>query len=188
MLTLAIFPVFADELVEFRGAPNASYRYADWSHSFKNKLATDMYYVGVPGNNEADACVGYSLPAFKGLSATPFFCGLAAKEDRELGVKAAAVLAWEKGKFKADAYYAHFVPLRGSIKAYDLLDAGNATYSATKRWEVGASVGFFRQDRSWNPLAGPLVRRNDKTGFWAVSFRTGAGNELRFIRVFNIRR
>jgi hypothetical protein len=41
----------ADDLVEFRSASKGEYRYADWSHSFSNKLVTDLYYVGVPGAN-----------------------------------------------------------------------------------------------------------------------------------------
>ena len=187
-LFVVVCPMFADELLEFRGASNASYRYADWSHSFANKVATDVYYIGVPGNNELSACGGYVLPAVKGLSVTPFLCGTVAKENGEAGIKAAVVIAWEKGHYKADAYYAHLWTTHGTISSYDLLDAGNVTRTVGKKWEMGISAGYFLQDRSWNPLVGPLIRRNDAIGFWGASFRVGPNNELRFIRTFTIKK
>lgn len=178
----------ADDLIELRVTSQGEYRYADWSHSFKNKLATDVYYIGVPGNNEFSACLGYSLPIFHGISATPFFCVVVAKEDKEAGVKTAAVVAWQKGKWQADAYVAHFTPLRGQVSPYDLLDDGNLTRNLGKGFELGVSTGYFRQDGKWNPLAGPMVRRNDKLGAFGVSCRLGPNNEIRFIRTFTLKR
>jgi len=148
-----------------------------------------MYYIGVPGNNEASACGGYSLPTLKGLSVTPFFCGTAAKEDKELGVKAAALVTWEHKAWKADAYYAHLWTVSGSVSSYDLLDAGNLTRTVGKsKFELGISTGYFFQDGKWNPLVGPLVRYNVSTGFWGTSYRFGPNNELRFMRTFNLKR
>lgn len=178
----------ADDFIEGRISSHNEYRYADWSHSFQNKLVTDVYYIGVPGNNEADACLGYSLPTFSGITITPFLCGTIAKEDKEAGVKSVAMVSFEKGKFKADAYYGHFTPLRGNVSSYDVLDAGNLTYAVSKRWEVGVSTGFFRQYGKWNPLLGPLVRRNDPLGFWAVSYRLGPASELRFSRTLTFKK
>jgi hypothetical protein len=179
--------VKADDFLEIRSAHRGEYRYADWSHNFSNKVATDMYYIGVPENNEFDACVGYSLPTFLRLSVTPFFCGVVAKEEKEAGVKEAVSISFEKGKYKADAYYAHFTPLRGNVSSYDVLDAGNATRTFGKTWELGISTGFFRQEGTWNPLLGPLVRKNDKYGYWFTSYRFGPAKELRFGRTFNIK-
>ena len=173
------------DTVEVRSA-SGEYRYADWTHNFKNKLATDLYYIGVPGNNELVACVGYSFPARVGLSVTPFFCGITAKENKERGVKAAAAISWEKERWKGDVYYARFHPLRGNVSSYDVLDAANFTYSASKRWEVGVSTGFFRQDGKWNPLVGPLIRLHDKFGYWGISVRTGSTTELRVIRTITL--
>jgi len=169
---------FADDMVEFRSASQGEYRYADWAHNGK-KWATDLYYVGAPGNNELSACVGYQFKIV-----TPYACATAAKEDKELGAKAAASIAWEKKAWKADAYIAYFKPLRGSAKAYTTADAANLTRTLGKGWEAGISTGFLRQDGKWNPLAGPLVRKNDRLGFWALSYRLGPANELRLNRVF----
>ncbi len=187
ILMLLCVDARAEDLLEFRLASHAEYRYADWSHSFQNKLATDVYYIGVPGNNELSACLGYSLPSKHGLSLTPFFCGTTAKENGEFGLKAALLATWEKGKWKADAYYARFQPLSGKTNSYDVLDAGNLTY-ALKNWELGISTGFFRQASAWNPLAGPLVRRNDPLGFWFMSLRFGPQREIRFGRVLTLGR
>ncbi len=178
----------ADDIMEVRSASQGEYRYADWSHSFANKMATDVYYAGVPGNNETSACIGYQLPSRLGVTLTPFFCGVIAKENKEGGAKEALVVSFQKGKINADAYLAHFTPLRGTVNSYDFLDAGNLTYSVSKRWEAGISAGFFRQDGRWNPLMGPLVRRNDRAGFWSMSYRFGPTNELRFIRSFTIKK
>ncbi len=186
-----VFAAFAnaDDLVEFRSAFHGEYRYADWSRSFANKAATDVYYIGVPGNNELSACAGYSLPMLKSISLTPFLCGSAAKENKELGVKAAAVIAWQHGQWKADAYYAHLWTLRGSVGSYDLLDAGNLTRVLGKsNLELGVSTGYFFQDGKWNPLFGPLVRYNDHLGYWGFSYRFGPSNEIRLTRTFNLKR
>lgn len=177
----------ASDVVEVRSSSSGEYRYMEWMHTF-NKVATDIYYVGVPGNNELDVCLGYQIPSRRGLSVTPFFCGVTAKENRQLGVKTAAAISWEKGKWKGDAYYGHFLPLRGNLNSYDVLDSGNATYVLSKCWEVGISTGFFRQDGKWNPLVGPLARRNDKLGSWSVSFRTGPTKEFRVIRTITLKR
>jgi hypothetical protein len=188
VILLALFPMFAEDLVEFRGTSNASYRYADWSHSFANKWATDVYYIGVPGYNELTVCGGYSLPTVKDLSLTPFFCGTMTKENTVLGIKAAVVIGWSKGAWKTDAYYAHFKAIRNTALPYDVLDAGNLTYSLSPRLETGISAGFFRQGREWNPLIGPLIRKNDKFGFWFCSYRFGIKDELRFGRTLNLGR
>ncbi len=174
--------VGAQDVVEFRSASRGEYRYADWAHN-GNKWATDLYYIGVPGNNELSACLGYQLKTI-----TPYFCGVAAKEDRELGIKTAASIAWEKKEWKADAYLAYFKPLRGAAEAYITADAVNLTRVLPKGWETGISTGFFLQGGIWNPLAGPLVRKNDRLGFWAVSYRFGPTNELRLSRVFALKR
>jgi hypothetical protein len=169
---------FADDIVELRSASRGEYRYADWAHNGK-KWATDLYYIGVPGNNELSACVGYQLKIV-----TPYACATAAKEDKEMGIKTAAVIAWEKKTWKVDAFLAYFKPLRGTAKAFATADAANFVRTLGKGWEAGISTGFFRQDGRWNPLAGPLVRKNDRLGFWALSYRLGPTNELRLNRVF----
>lgn len=178
LVLIFVASCFADDLVELRSANRGEYRYADWSHNGK-KWATDLYYIGVPGNNEVSACIGYQLKIV-----TPYACATAAKENKELGVKAAASIVWEKKAWKADAYLAYFKPLRGTTKAYATADAANLTRTLGKGWDVGISAGFFRQDGKWNPLAGPLVRKNDRLGFWALSYRLGPQSELRLNRVF----
>lgn len=177
----------ADDLVEFRSASKGEYRYADWSHSFSNKLVTDLYYVGAPGANEATLCLGYTIPTRANLSLTPFFCGSFVKEEKVVGAKTAVIAVWEKESWKADAFYAYFEPLQQLAGSYHVLDAGNLTRSVTKTWEVGVSVGFFTQSKLWQYQTGPLVRRHDRAGYWGLSYRFGSTNELRFIRTFNIK-
>ncbi len=179
----------AEDVLEFRAA-TSQYGFGDWMRIYKNKISTDLYYVRVPGNNEFNACGGYALPKFSGISITPFACATVAKEDREFGLKFPVSVVFQTGTFKADIYYGHFVPLRGDVSAYDILDSGNFTRSFGQiigdgvwRWETGISTNFFHQDGAWNPLIGPLLRRNDKYGFWAVSLLSVTSTELRFSRV-----
>lgn len=177
---------FSQNFFEIRGTQD-QYRYIDWSHNFKNKIVSDLYYIGTPGYNEIAACVGYALHTTKGLSIIPFVCGATAKEDSVKAVKFATAFYWERKSWKADAYYAYLSSFHSPSQNYHVLDAGNLTYSITKNWEVGASTGFFRQDGKWNLQYGPLVKRNDKTGYWGVSLRAGSANELRVIRTFTLK-
>ncbi len=184
----------AEDIVEFRLA-TSQYGLVDWMRVFRSKIATDLYYIRVPGNNELNACGGYALPKFHGLDLIPFACATSAKEDREFGFKFPVSGLYHAGAYKADIYFAHFVPLRGDVVSYDILDSGNFTRGVGKlidediwRWEIGASTNFFHQDGAWNPLIGPLLRRNDKHGFWAVSFLSGVSQEVRFIRLFKFKK
>jgi|GEM_PF-4006333 len=193
VVLLAVFAgtVLADDFVEFRETGHNEYRYVDWSHSFSNKLLTDVTYVGGPGYNEMNACLGYFF-SFGSLSVTPLLCGTMVKETSGVGIKLAAMVSCEKGRLKADAFYARLQGFKG-VSSYDVLDTGNMVWSLgkqlspkshTRRWETGVSTGFFRQGGKWNPQYGPLLRRNDRLGSWGVSYRTGSANELRFIRTF----
>ncbi len=176
----------SQDFFEVRGTQD-KYRYVDWAHTFSNKVTSDLYYIGTPGYNEIAACAGYALPTTKGLSIIPFVCGATAKEDSVKAVKFATAFYWEKKSWKADAYYAHLKSFHSHSQNYHVLDAGNLTYSITKKCEVGISTGFFHQDGKWNPQYGPLVRRNDAFGYWGVSLRTGSTNELRVIRTFTLK-
>lgn len=178
---------YSQDFFEVRITQDA-YRFVDWSHTFSNKVVGDLYYIGTPGYNEVAVCVGYTLPTTKGLSITPFVCGATAKENSMKGIKFASVVSWENKSWKADAYFAYLKSFHSPSQNYNVLDAGSLTYRPAKNWEIGISTGFFRQDGKWNPQYGPLVRRNDKTGYWGVSLRTGLTNELRVIRTFTLKR
>lgn len=185
-LTVLVATAQITDLVEFRSASRGEYRYADWGHSFSNKLSTDLYYVGTPGANEFVGCLGYSLPSFKGLSITPYGCGSKTKEAG-LGAKTQIVAIWNRGNWQADAFWAHSWNVTGKQPGYDVVDAANLTRSLGKRWEIGASAGYFHQGAGepWNALTGPLVRFKDRRGTWAVSYRAGSTQEIRFIRTIN---
>lgn len=179
--------LLADDFVEARISSHNEYRYADWSHTSANKIVTDVYHVGAPGNNESSVCISYQLPTVKELSIAPFICGTLAKEDHEGGIKFATIATYKKGVYSIDAYYAHFTPLHGTVNPYNVLDAINATRLFGKSWKIGVSTGFLSQNDTWSPLVGPMVRRNDIRGFWFTSYRFGPTNELRFGRTFTVK-
>jgi hypothetical protein len=51
------------------------------------------------------------------------------------------------------------------------------------RWDAGVSSTVYRQDTGWSHFTGPLVRRRDARGSWALSVRTGDDTEVRVVRV-----
>jgi hypothetical protein len=184
LLTLAP-AAFAQDLVELRGSSTA-YRYVDYLHPLRGKWVLDAFYIGVPGNNEGNLGVGYTLALTKALSVTPLVYATGAKEDRELGIKVAALILLDTEKWKGSGYFGRFVRLRGDITAYTLADTADLTRVFTRHWEAGLSTGFFHQDKAWNPQAGPLVKRNDRLGGWGLSYRFGSARELRITRTFTL--
>ena len=178
---LAGVPAFAQNYLEFRGA-DTKYRFADWSYTFKNSAVVDVFYVGVPGSNEFNVGGGYAFRKGR-LSVTPLAYAVLAKESRQRGIKLAVLVAFEKDGWKLNSFLGHFAPITGDVPQYQVLDTLDFTRSFAGRWEAGVSTGFFRVDGAWDPQTGPVVKRNDRYGSWALSWRFGPRNELRAVRV-----
>jgi hypothetical protein len=172
----------AQHYLEARGA-NTKYRYFDWNYTFKNPVVVDAFYVGVPGSNEFNFGGGYSFKPKPSLTITPLAYAVVAKEAGQRGIKIALLVMIDKNGWRVNSFIGHFAPISGDIKNYQVLDTLDASKVIFKRYEIGISNGFFHADEKWNPQIGPLFKLNDRLGAWAVSFRFGPQNELRFSRV-----
>jgi hypothetical protein len=181
VLCLAAVPVAAQNLVEFR-ITDTKYRYLDWMYTFHNSLIVDVYYVGVPGNNEFNLGAGYGFK-FGKLILSPLFYAVVGKEGGQRGVKAALLAVFEKEGWKINGYVAYFEPTLGSVSRYQALDTLDVTRSFAKRWELGISNGFCHTNSHWNPQIGPVLKLNDRLGAWSVSYRFGPQREFRAGRI-----
>jgi len=178
---------FSQHFIELRGS-DTKYRYVDWFYSFPNSAVIDLYYNGVPGSNEFSLGGGYGFKASSSLLLYPLIYAALAREGSQRGVKIALLVTFEKDGWKLISYLTHFAPLAGKVPQYQALDTLDVTKTVRGRWEAGVSNGFFHTEGKWNPLVGPVVRRNDRLGFWGVSYRFGPKNEFRVIRVITLRR
>lgn len=189
LFLLSVSCMFAQNLVELRVASN-QYRYADWNKTFKNSVVTDVFYIGVPGTNEANLGLGYQFK-LRSLTLIPVTYVTSAKEGPQAAVKFGLIGGLEAGQWKSGFYLARLQSLQRGYEGYQVLDTLDVTRKLGKRWELGGSFGLFHQDGKWNPQLGPLVRLNDKRGpkdeergSWGFSFRVGTDIEARFIRTW----
>ncbi len=173
----------AQHYVELRGA-DSKYRFADWNYTFANSAIIDLFYVGVPGSNEFNFGGGYGLKIGASLTIAPLVYFVAGKEGGQRGIKTAVLVAFDRDGWKLNSFFAHYSKVSGAVSKYQVLDTLDFTRTIGKGWEVGVSNGFFHADGAWNPQVGPLVKRNDRLGAWAVSYRFGPQREFRVIRVF----
>jgi hypothetical protein len=173
---------WAQHYFEIRGA-DTKYRYFDWNYTFKNAAIVDAFYVGVPGNNEFNFGVGYGFKPKPSLTLAPLIYAVAAKESGQNGIKIALLVMFDKDGWRVNSFFGHFARISGDVSAYQVLDTLDASKVIFKRYEVGISNGFFHADGEWNPQIGPMFKLNDRLGSWAVSYRFGSENELRFSRV-----
>ncbi len=178
---LAPLALYGQDFVELRTGHNR-YRFADYSHTFKNSAVLDMFYVAVPGANEVDMGGGYCVKLGP-VTLTPLAYYSFLKEGRQSGAKAAILGSAEWRGWKSGWYLARGVNFANNHASYLVLDTLDVTRAAGKRWEVGASFGLFRNAGAWNAQLGPIVKRNDRLGVWYVSARGGPQKELRFGRI-----
>lgn len=172
----------AGDLIEVRGA-DTKYRYADWLHTFRNAAVIDVFYDGVPGLNEFNFGGGYSFK-LKKLVVIPLVYFVAGKEDHERAIRLGVIVAYEQEGWKLNSYLSHCAPLSGGVSHYQSLDTADFTRVLSKRWELGVQSGLFHYQGKWNPQVGPLVKMNDRAGYWGVSYRFGPQREFRISRVF----
>ena len=171
----------AQTVVELRGA-STEYRFVDLNHTFRSGFFLDAVYVGAPGSNELYAGGGWSFRPREGVTLTPIFYGVAAKENDERGVVLAGSLFIDRGGWRVLGFGGHFFRVSGDVPDYDFLDSLDLTRVIAKRWELGVSAGFLHIGEDWNPLVGGTVKLNDARGTTAASFRGGYRGELRLIR------
>jgi len=171
----------AQTMIEVRGS-STEYRFVDLNHTFRSGLFLDVVYVGAPGSNELYAGGGWSFRPRKGVTLTPIFYGVAAKENDERGVVLAGSLFIDRGGWRVLGFGGHFFRVSGEVPDYDFLDSLDVTRLFAKRWELGVSTGFLRIAGDWNGLVGGTVKLNDARGTTALSVRGGYRGELRLIR------
>ncbi len=175
-------PAAAEDLIEIRYA-DTHYRYADWLHTFRNSAVVDVFYDGVPGFNEFNFGGGYAFK-IKKVTAIPLLYFTAGKEASQRGLRLGLLVTFDIEGWKLVSYLSHFAPLSGGVSHYQCLDTLDFTRVISKRWELGIQNGFFHSEGGWSPQIGPLVKRNDRYGAWALSYRFGPQRELRAGRVF----
>ena len=180
-LVFAAAPAWAQTVVELR-ASSTHYRFADFSHTFASGAVVDVLYLGADGSDELYAGAGYQWKISKAVVLTPLLYGVAGKQAGERGVVAGAILSVDTGGWKTVGFIGNFFRLAGDVPDYFFLDTLDAT-RVLGRWELGVSSGFFRQSGDWNPLVGPVVKRNDSRGSWALSARFGSDTDVRLVRV-----
>jgi hypothetical protein len=176
-------PLAAQHLVELRGAPDSKYRFADWSYTTKQSIMLDVFYVGVPGSNEFNFGGGYGIKLAPSLTLAPVAYAVIGKEGDQRGVKLGTLLFFDKDLWKGNLFFAHFEPVSGSVSSYQVLDTADLTRKVRGRWDAGISAGFFHSGGAWNPQVGPMTKRSDRYGAWAVSYRFGPQHEFRITRV-----
>jgi hypothetical protein len=176
-------PLPAQTVVELR-ASTTKYRFVDVSHTFANRIVLDALYVGVPGMNELYLGAGYQLRPAAGVNVAPVLYAVLGRENHERGLCLGALLAVDRGGWKAAGFAGHFFRTGGEVADYTFVDALDLT-RAFGRWELGASTGLFATggDATW--LVGPTVKRNDRRGAWGASARFGNDTELRLIRILS---
>jgi hypothetical protein len=180
-VALLAAPLSAQTVVELRGS-TTKYRFVDVAHTFANRIVLDALYVGVPGMNELYLGAGYQLRPSAGVSVAPVLYAVLGRESHERGLCLGALLAVDRGGWRAAGFAGHFFRTSGEVADYTFVDALDVT-RAFGRWELGASTGVFATggDATW--LVGPTVKRNDRRGAWAASARFGDDTEFRLLRI-----
>ncbi len=173
----------AQHYFELRGA-DSKYRFADWNYTFGNAAIIDVFYVGVPGSNEFNLGGGYGVKIGPSLTIAPLIYCVIGKEGDQRGIKAAALVTFDYKGWKLNSFVGNYWRMAGAVSNYQVLDTLDFTRTICQKWELGISNGFFHTGGSWNPQVGPVVKRNDRLGSWAASYRFGPQREFRICRVF----
>lgn len=185
MFATLTVPTFAQaNYVELRGSK--FYQFADFTRTINDKVVIDFYYIRTAGQDQGFAGVGRTLKLDDSGSINILIYGVVGSHSQAGVMPAILIPSLKKGRIKTTAFLGWFIPVKGEVKQYLVLDTWDTTVEVTKKLDLGISVGFFLQDGNWNQQAGPMARLNlDKLGSWAVSQRWGpGGKELRFSRTF----
>lgn len=170
--------------VEVRGSK--IYQFVDYTKTINDKTVIDTYYIRTGGQDQGFIGVGKVFKAGELGTVNTLIYGVIGSHN-QLGIMPAILIpSLQKGRFKTTTFLGWFIPAKGQVHQYLVLDTWDTTLEITKKLDLGASVGFFLQDGRWNQQAGPMARLNlDKLGSWAISQRFGpGGRELRFSRTF----
>jgi len=169
--------------VELRGA-SPWYNYEEYARDLPHNLNVDLLHIGVTGQDQFFAGLGYHITPAKGVMVTPYLYAVVGTNGQR-GAMVAVNTSVERGKWKVATFLGRFQKIKGSVSNYTALDTGDVTRSITKRVDVGVSTGFFLTEGQWNLQSGPMVRLKDARGSWAVSYRFGHVNEIRVTRTFS---
>lgn len=181
---LALAP-FADAqtVVELRGS-TTEYRFVDLNRTFASGLFLDLLYLGAPGSNELYAGGGWSFKPAQGVTLTPIFYAVAARENDERGIALCANVFVDRSGWRVLGFGGRFLRVSGDVPDYTFLDSLDVTRVIAAKWELGLSAGFLRIGEDWNELIGGTLKLNDKRGATTVAVRGGYTTELRLIRTF----
>lgn len=182
LLTTGVETADAQNFAEGRIAN--SYRYIDYVYTFRNHLTMEGTYIGTPGSDEFNLGVGYTWQPSSGITLTPTVSVTLGKENAQRGIKASILLGASKNRWKFNGYLAYNFTLKGVAPNYLVLDTLDVTHEIGKGWEIGASSGLFLPSKDWGFLTGPMIKRGDHLGSWAVSYRFGTQQEFRIGRTF----
>jgi hypothetical protein len=184
--TQADAPATPANYVELRasGSESGFYRYAEYARTFSNRLVLDILYLGVPGQNEFYAGLGYQFTPTEKLTFTPLVYGVTGRENRQRGVAFGAFTVGSIADWNIYSFAGVFTPVAGDVPAYFFLDTLDLTRSISKRWELGGSGGLFCSLGTCSRVIGPVLVLNDKKGSWRTSARAGTATEVRLTRTF----
>jgi hypothetical protein len=162
---------------------SSEYRYLDVNYTFAGGIMIDTLYIGVPGQNEVYLGAGYTFNPASWLSLIPIGYGVVGKENDERGLVLGGYVWLERGPYTAIAFLGRFIHLRGGVASYDFLDTLDVTRSIAGPWEAGFSSTVYREGEDWSHLVGPMLKRRDDKGWWALSALWGYEDEVRLVRV-----
>jgi hypothetical protein len=166
------------------GPETGFYRCVEFDYALRIGAVVDIVYFGVPEQNELYIGMGYQLPVTPTLTIIPLLYGVVGKENGQRGVALGNFVLGTVRNWSIYSFLGYFEPIEGDVPRYVFLDSLDVS-RRVKRWEVGASTGFFYSSGQWSYLVGPVIIRNDNHGAWRFSVRAGSTVEVRAIRTFS---
>ncbi len=171
--------------VEVRGS--SLYQFGEYTKTIGEKTVVDLYYIRTGGQDQGFAGVGRTFKLGNAGTMNTLIYGIVGSHGQFGVMPALLIPSLQKGRVKTTAFLGWFIPIKGEVHQYLVIDSWDTTAETTKKLDIGVSIGFFLQDGKWNQKAGPMARLNlDKLGSWTISERFGpGGKELRFARTFS---
>jgi hypothetical protein len=160
-----------------------SYKYFDYSHSFKNKVIVDVAYFGTKESNELFVGAGRYYEKNHNYAAILGYAVIG--RHRQLGF-GAAIFAETKvsnAKIKIESF--GFLPIKGVVPKYLSIDTADVTFDVGKRFEIGGATSILLIKVDSFIAAGPVFRIKDNLGATSFYVLVGKHTEFRISRSFS---
>jgi len=176
LLTLGVCLVSnlpGENYLEMR-ATQSQYRYVNFDHLFKNQMMFDFVYVGVPEDNEVNVGIGYLIQPTDKLTIAPLLYANTTKEHPSLGFKPAMAVSYKTISWDTNLFGAFNADATGPRGNYLVIDPLEFNHKLGEHWWVGLSFGCLVQGEYRDFLAGPVLKRRDRGGWWSLTTRLGS--------------